>query len=409
MSQFGKGLWDRFSRRARRYGPPPSRRSVRDWINEEKLVEGAKAIGGTPQRWVWPKLRRSYRQTLTIRRAFAMGAENFDDVRTNLWLRSLLDRTRELRPSIRAFYRRLIFRALRPVITDTGLPADDTRQDRRSRMLIRRMGQPSPLLAPVSAAITSEEMFAAYDAARFGTDVAAKAHKGLNLSLGIFFERLGIPKWIVSTAPESQASIMGLFSGLAQYPEKGDRQIEDSADAMIRRTKGDALINARHIMHVCPWMLRQVPKFLAAIAPENKEQLQAFDKSYAAVADALKSNPWRLVIFVPTLAWLSRMSDGGYQFARLMRTVVPPLQKLIARCQSDSRVAELLNDDNPWTFVAQLNGPLIEQMSGGQAAIAVVPRTVIFRVARLLWPYGLRELHRMRRPRQSRGKLCLSA
>lgn len=408
MSLFDKGLWDRFTRRARRYGPPPSRRSVRDWINEEKLVEGAKAIGGTPQRWIWPKPRRGYRQTLTIRRAFARGAENFDDVRVDLWLRSLLDRTRELRPSIRAFYRRLIVRALRPVIADAGPPADDTRRDRRDGSLICRMGQPSPLLAPVTSAITSEQMVAAYDAARFGTDVAAGAHRRANLSLGIFFERLGVPIWIISASPESQTSITGLFAGLAQYPEKGDQQIEGSADAMVRRTKSYTLINARHIMHVFPWMLRQVPKFLAAIAPENKERLQALDKPYAAVAEALKSNPWRLVIFVPILAWLKRTNDGGWNFAWMARTVIPLLQKLIARCQSDCRVAKLLNDDNPWTFLAQLNRPLIKQMSGGQAAIPIIPRSVMFRVARLLLPHGLGELHRMLRPRQSRGRSCLS-
>lgn len=405
----GSDLWDRFARRTLRYGPPPSRRSVRDWVNEEKLVESAAALGGHPQRWVWPKARRSYRQALTVRRAFARRAESFDDVRIDLWLRSLLDRTRELRPSMRAFYRRLMLRALRAMIADPGPTSDDSKRSRRYRTLMRRMGQPSPLLAPVSSAITAEQMVAAYDAARFGAGEATRAHKDEDVNLGTFFERLGFPKWILSGLPESNASFIRAFAGFAQYPEKGDPQIEGSADSMVQRTKRDVLINARHVMHVFPWTFRHVPRFVAAIAPENKERLQACDKPYAVVADVAKSNPWRLIIYVSMLAWLSSMKDGGWDLAWMARTFIPLLQKIVGRCQDDPRIAELLNDNNPWTFIVQLNRRSIEEMSGGQAMLPVIPNSVMFRVARLLWPYGLGELHGICRPQKRQAKLCPSA
>ncbi|MGH6877538.1 MAG: hypothetical protein ACREHV_09205 [Rhizomicrobium sp.] len=373
------------------------------------MIEGAKALGGSPQRWVRPKLRRSYRQALTIRRAFAWGAENFDDVRIDLWLRSLLDRTRELRPSMRAFYRRLMLRALRAMIADPGPTTDDAKRARRYSTLKRQMGEPSPLLAPVSSAITTEQMIAAYDAARFGAEPATRAHRDEHLILGTFFERLGLPEWIVARLPESQESIIQAFADFAQYPEDGDPQIEDSADAKVQRTKRDVLVNARHIMHVFPWILRHLPEVLAAITPENKERLQEIDKPYALVAKVAKSNPWRLVIFIPMLVWLSSLKDGGWHHARIARTLIPVLQKMIARCQDDTRIAELLNDNNPWTFIVQLNRRTIEEMSGGQAALSVISESAMFRVARLLWPYGLGELHRMSRPQKRRVKLCRSA
>jgi hypothetical protein len=395
----GKELFDRLVRQAwRRYERVLTRRSFRDWADQEKLVDSAD-----------PRLQRIYRQTLTICRLFARGAENFHDVRIELWLGGLIDRIRDFRSSVRTHYRQLMTRALRPVVTDRGPENEDVKRARRYKWLLRRLGNASPLLASVSQAITDDQMIAAYDSARFGPEDAMRAHKNEDLSIAGCLEKLGFPRWLLSSLPESSNSFVSAYSGFALFPVKGDRyrQIEGSADATVQRLKSSIFINARDVVRIFPWTFKYVPHFVAAIAPENKERLQLLRPAFLAAALAVQRNPWRLALFVMMVRWLSHDEDGGWWFARAARLMIPPLQKLIAYSQNDPRVFELMNDDNPFAFIAYLNRRTIEKESG--KSFAVIPERTFCQVARLLLPHGLRELHRMTRPYRSRIKPCLSA
>jgi hypothetical protein len=352
---------------------------------------------------VWT--RRSYRQALTVHRELQAGAENFDAVRVYLWFRGLLGRLSNFRCSMRAYYRQLIMRALRRMKADKGPQADPTEHIRRQRTLSRQLGEAAPVLAPVTEAITNDEMIAAYDAARFGAEDAMRAHKGEALMFARIFETWGIPNWIIA-ALEPQTSLIHLFSGLAQYPENGDTQIAGSADETMLHAHSETLNNVRDLMQVFPWVLRHIPKCLAAVAPENNERLQRLENPFAAVAESAKRNPWRLVIFVMLVTWLKTIKDHGWHLARAVRTVIPPLQRMIAYCEHDPRIAALLNDANPWTFPIQLLSDPIERISGGKAMLVRADKNAMFRASRLLWPHGLGELRRMHR--RQRAKPCLT-
>jgi len=357
-------------------------------LTKEELIDGpdrAPTIGARGSRRNWSET--TSRQVMEVLRLEKLGIRRRSDQRTQMWLDGQDGPRRKTRPSILSEWRRRTKELVRPLRASGALT------------LIRQMGMSDPRLAIAAASLKAEHRLAVLEVTRF-TTVSERhvSERTSNRFLREALKRLGMPTWLEGSQFDSEVDCM--VAGLGVIAENSLPALDGTGEFAIVHSPSQLMINARAVTQVMPWLLANMMDFFAAIEPIESARFQALKPAYCTVAGSIRLNPWRLLMLVMAIHWFKRIKGEGSALAYVAREVVPHIQRLVEHCALDKVVTSSLNSDNPTAFIALLMRPLLIP---SEEETPLPPRQALFRIARRLWPHGLRELCQMRYRAGTRG------
>jgi len=356
-------LIKRVNRIADRYGfAKINRRKLRRWTEAKNAlligpVTKGRRRGQSPDRqWA----REHVRKLAIISCLMSRGVKRFAAIRAHLWLISGDPLTNLIRPSLISEYRRFRKRTFRKLATDTGPALNKTKNERRQVTLARQLGLPD--IDPLAR----DQIISMVDAMRHGAvPVSADIPESLPIEampIPIALHNLATelvsnfqcPAWLKPTLDGLFEMFRQMVIGLAGEPDEIPTW---AAEQVLGRASGKAVIAARQMTQVVPWIVRNACDFVAAFDPNNGASAVALKPLCDRFLAEFGTPRGNLLCYVQILLWIVRQKNNGIVIARDSYEVVPLFRKIIKQAIADREIHARLKTDNPISVILLLIKP----------------------------------------------------